>query len=77
MDAAQEGVADAAAIDVAMMKGVGYPRGPFAWAEAVGLVAIEAALANIAAAYGEDRWRVSPRLQRQALLEAARRPPAI
>src|SRR5207249_6221088 len=36
-DAVNQGVCDAQAADVAMQKGVNYPRGPLAWADAVGL----------------------------------------
>jgi 3-hydroxybutyryl-CoA dehydrogenase len=48
-----------------MQKGVNYPRGPLAWADAVGVERIAAVLTNLAAAYGEDRYRVSPLLRRK------------
>ena len=48
-----------------MQKGVNYPRGPLAWADAVGIGQIVAVLANLAAGYGEDRYRVSPLLRRK------------
>ncbi len=48
-----------------MQKGVNYPRGPLAWADSVGLEHIVAVLANLATAYGEDRYRVSPLLRRK------------
>ena len=35
-DAVNQGVASAEAVDIAMRLGVGYPRGPLAWAEALG-----------------------------------------
>jgi 3-hydroxybutyryl-CoA dehydrogenase len=65
-DAVMQGVADADAIDLAMQKGVNYPRGPLAWADAVGTAAIRDVLANLALHYGEDRYRVSPLITRRA-----------
>jgi 3-hydroxybutyryl-CoA dehydrogenase len=64
-DAVNQGVCSARAVDIAMQKGVNYPRGPLAWADAVGLRHIAAVLANLAAAYGEDRYRMSPLLRRK------------
>ncbi|MGF6273549.1 3-hydroxybutyryl-CoA dehydrogenase [Massilia sp. UYP11] len=64
-DAVNQGVCSARAVDIAMQKGVNYPRGPLAWADAVGLRHVVAVLANLAAAYGEDRYRVSPLLRRK------------
>jgi 3-hydroxybutyryl-CoA dehydrogenase len=53
-------IAIAAAVDVAMCLGVNYPRGPLAWADSIGLPAVRDVLANLGAAYGEDRYRTSP-----------------
>jgi 3-hydroxybutyryl-CoA dehydrogenase len=64
-DAVNQGVCSAQAADTAMLKGVNYPRGPLAWADAVGVEQIVAVLANLAAGYGEDRYRVSPLLRRK------------
>lgn len=64
-DAVNQGVCSAEAVDVAMQKGVNYPRGPLAWADAVGLEHIVAVLTNLGAVYGEDRYRVSPLLRRK------------
>jgi 3-hydroxybutyryl-CoA dehydrogenase len=64
-DAVNQGVCDARAVDIAMQKGVNYPRGPLAWLDAVGVRHVTAVLANLAAAYGEDRYRVSPLLRRK------------
>ena len=64
-DAVHQGVCSAQAADVAMQKGVNYPRGPLAWADMVGVRHIVAVLANLAASYGEDRYRVSPLLRRR------------
>ena len=63
-DAVNQGVAGADAVDTAMRLGVGYPRGPLAWAEAIGVPLIVTALANLAAGYGAERYRTSPLLRR-------------
>jgi 3-hydroxybutyryl-CoA dehydrogenase len=66
-DVVQQGVASAADTDLAMVNGVNYPRGPLAWADHIGAGALQRVLANLAAAYGEDRYRSAPLLQRHAL----------
>jgi 3-hydroxybutyryl-CoA dehydrogenase len=63
-DALLYGVATAEDIDTAMEKGVNYPRGPLAWADALQSHAVVAVLENLARTYGEDRYRVSPMLRR-------------
>ncbi len=64
-DAVNQGVCSARAVDIAMQKGVNYPRGPLAWADSMGLRQVVTVLANLAATYGEDRYRVSPLLRRK------------
>jgi 3-hydroxybutyryl-CoA dehydrogenase len=64
-DAVNQGVCTAAAVDIAMQKGVNYPRGPLAWADAVGVQHIVTVLSHLVDAYGEDRYRVSPLLRRK------------
>jgi 3-hydroxybutyryl-CoA dehydrogenase len=64
-DAVNQGVCSARAVDIAMQKGVNYPRGPLAWLDAVGLRHVTTVLGNLAACYGEDRYRVSPLLRRK------------
>lgn len=64
-DAVNQGVCSAQAVDIAMQKGVNYPRGPLAWADSVGLQHVVTVLSNLAATYGEDRYRVSPLLRRK------------
>jgi 3-hydroxybutyryl-CoA dehydrogenase len=61
------GVASAEAVDQAMSLGVNYPRGPLAWAEAVGLERVRDVLDHLARTYGEDRYRASWLLRRRAL----------
>lgn len=65
-DAVNTGVCSTEAADLSMLKGVNYPRGPLAWADALGVPVVVAALRNLQACYGEDRYRVSPLLQRRA-----------
>jgi 3-hydroxybutyryl-CoA dehydrogenase len=64
-DAVNTGVCSAAAVDIAMQKGVNYPRGPLAWTDAIGVTQVVSVLTNMAASYGEDRYRVSPLLRRK------------
>ena len=64
-DAVTQGIASAADIDLAMQKGVNYPRGPLAWADALGLPFVRDTLGNLAAHYGEDRYRLSPLIARR------------
>ncbi len=49
-DAVNQGVCDAAAVDTAMRLAVNYPKGPLAWADAIGLDRVATVLANLAAA---------------------------
>jgi 3-hydroxybutyryl-CoA dehydrogenase len=64
-DAVNQGVCSAAAVDIAMQKGVNYPRGPLAWTDAIGVRQVVTVLSNLATSYGEDRYRVSPLLRRK------------
>lgn len=68
-DAVNQGVCSAQAVDIAMQKGVNYPRGPLAWADTVGIAQIVTVLSNLAASYGEERYRVSPLLRRKLAAE--------
>ena len=54
-----------------MTFGVNYPRGPLAWADAVGPRLILQVLEHLQAAYGDDRYRASQFLKRRV---AAGRP---
>jgi 3-hydroxybutyryl-CoA dehydrogenase len=72
-DAVVQGVAEAGAIDLAMQQGVNYPRGPLAWADAIGVATVRDALANLALHYGEDRYRISPLVARRAATGGALR----
>jgi len=65
-DAVAQGIATARDVDTAMRKGVNYPQGPLAWADALGVSVLRETLANLGAHYGEDRYRVSPLITRRA-----------
>lgn len=64
LEAVQQGVVSAEGVDVAMTKGVNYPKGPFAWGREIGLPTVKTVLDNLHLHYGEDRYRASPRLNR-------------
>ena len=59
-------VASAEDIDLAMTKGVNYPKGLLAWANELGLPRVLGWLERLQADYGEDRYRPSPLLRRMA-----------
>lgn len=71
MSAVQEGVASAEDIDVAMTRGVSYPRGPLGWGAAFGHRRLVAILDNLAGTYGEDRYRATLHLRKLAAREGA------
>lgn len=53
-------------IDLAMTKGVNYPKGLLAWSEEIGLKNVLATLESLFEEYGEDRYRPNPLLKRLA-----------
>ncbi len=59
-------VASATDIDLAMTKGVNYPKGLLAWAGEKGAGHWLGVLERLQATYGEDRYRPSPQLRRMA-----------
>ncbi|HEX2616379.1 MAG TPA: 3-hydroxyacyl-CoA dehydrogenase family protein, partial [Flavobacteriales bacterium] len=59
-------VASPADIDLAMTKGVNYPKGLLAWADEQGAAHWLAVLERLQADYGEDRYRPSVLLRRRA-----------
>lgn len=58
------GIASKDDLDLAMTKGVNYPKGLLAWADEKGLSHCLEALERLQAEYGEDRYRPSPLLKR-------------
>ena len=53
-------------IDLAMVKGVNYPKGLLAWCDELGAAHVVVQLAALQEEYGEDRYRPSPLLKRMA-----------
>ena len=66
-DAVHQGIGTPEDVDLAMLKGVNYPRGPLAWADTIGLAADPPRDRPSGETYGEDRYRASPLLRRHAL----------
>ena len=65
-DAVYWGVATPADVELAMTRGVNYPRGLLAWGEQLGFDRVEAQVDALRERYQEDRYRVSPLLRRAA-----------
>jgi len=57
-------IATVADIELAMTKGVNYPRGLLAWGDEIGLDRVLDLLTGLQSEYGEDRYRPSPLLRR-------------
>ncbi|MCC7015656.1 MAG: 3-hydroxyacyl-CoA dehydrogenase [Rhodospirillales bacterium] len=64
--AVEDGVAESEAVDTAMRAGANYPLGPLAWAAELGPARVLAALAALAEAHGEARYRASAQLREMA-----------
>jgi len=67
-DIAQQRIATPQDIDLAVTLGLGYPKGPLAWGDAIGPDRILAVLNALHVFYGDPRYRPSPWLKRRALL---------
>ena len=65
-DALYYGIAIKEDIDIAMTKGVNYPKGLLAWADEIGLSKITLILETLYEEYREDRYRVSVLLKKMA-----------
>ena len=63
VDAVFMGVATAEDVDLAMTKGVNYPKGLLKWADEIGLDIILKQLQDLFDFYGEDRYRPNPLLR--------------
>lgn len=66
VDAVHLRVASPADIDLAMVKGVNYPKGLLAWADEIGITTVYDRLVALQEEYGEDRYRPSALLKRMA-----------
>ena len=64
-----QGVGSAEDIDAGMVLGLNHPRGPFAWADEIGLDHVVGVLAALHAETGEERYRLAPLLRRMIALD--------
>ena len=63
-DALYLNIASKEDIDLAMKKGVNYPKGLLLWADELGIKNVLKQLESLQSEYGEDRYRPSPMLKR-------------
>ena len=63
VDAVFMGVATPKDVDLAMTKGVNYPKGLLQWGDEIGLEVILNRLQDLFDYYGEDRYRPNPLLR--------------
>jgi 3-hydroxybutyryl-CoA dehydrogenase len=63
-DAVHYGIGSPADIDLAMTKGVSYPKGLLSWGNEIGLAKIVDRIEALRSEYEEERYRVSPLLTR-------------
>lgn len=68
-DALHLNVASREDIDLAMTKGVNYPKGLLAWADELGLAYVLEKLEALFSEYGEDRYRPNVLLKRMVAAE--------
>jgi len=61
-EALRTGLASGEDLDLAMTKGVNYPKGLIAWGKELGLDQVAWEMKKLASRYGEDRYRLSPAL---------------
>jgi len=66
VDAVHQRVASPADVELAMTRGVNYPRGLLAWGQEIGFDAVLARIDALREEYQEDRYRASPLLRRLA-----------
>ena len=59
-------VASPSDIDLAMTRGVSYPKGLLAWADEIGVATVYQRMVTLQEEYGEDRYRPSALLKRMA-----------
>ena len=63
-DAVYLNIASKEDVELAMKKGVNYPKGLLQWADEIGLKKILTQLENLLNLYNEDRYRPSPLLKK-------------
>ena len=71
VDAVRLRIASPQDIELAMTRGVNYPKGLLTWGDEIGPAKVLATLESLQAEYGEDRYRPSP-LLRQAVRDGRR-----
>lgn len=64
VEAKRVGIADDEAIELAMQKGVNYPKGLLEWGKEIGYSKISETLQNLYTEYQEERYRQSPLLRK-------------
>jgi 3-hydroxybutyryl-CoA dehydrogenase len=64
VEAKRLGIANDEDLELAMQKGVNYPKGLLAWGEEIGFDKISATLQNLYEEYQEERYRQSPLLKK-------------
>jgi 3-hydroxybutyryl-CoA dehydrogenase len=64
IEAKRLGIADEEAIELAMQKGVNYPKGLLAWGKEIGYQKISETLQHLYETYQEERYRQSPSLRK-------------
>lgn len=64
VEAKRLGIANDEDLELAMQKGVNYPKGLLAWGEEIGYAKISGTLQNLYEEYQEDRYRQSPLLRK-------------
>lgn len=74
-DIAQQRIASPEDIDSAVTLGLGYPKGPLAWGDALGAARVLTILDALHAFYRDPRYRPSPWLIRRARLGVSLRTP--
>src|SRR5690606_19847903 len=62
-DALHYGIASKEDLDLAMTKGVNYPKGLLKWADEIGIDSIQQIMDDLYDVYREDRYRLSPLLR--------------
>jgi 3-hydroxybutyryl-CoA dehydrogenase len=67
-DIVQQRICTPEDLDRAVSLGLGYPKGPLAWGDAIGPGRVLAILDAVHAFYGDPRYRPSPWLKRRARL---------
>jgi 3-hydroxybutyryl-CoA dehydrogenase len=65
-DVVQLRIATAPDVELAMTRGVNYPRGLLAWGDVLGPATVLAEIERLRDEFGEDRYRPSPLLRRAA-----------